>query len=224
MRAMAIYLLAVASAGCLRNPEFRCLTNAECGPSGVCELQVGFCSVPNAACAGTGRSFSDSAGNLANTCVTNGPPPDADAGVDVPIDMPDPVVGCPMPEFMAVTGQTHLYKKLPSTISWDNAAGSAGNCKRSSMSAYLAVPDDPTELASIATVAGGTPFWVGVDDKATQGTFVTQTGMTASFLPWATGQPDQSQPPKRCVEVLSTMEYATDRCGNSHIAVCECEP
>ena len=220
MRAMALCVLALG-AGCLRNPDFKCLTDAECGPSGVCELQVGFCSVPNAACVGTGRSYSDSAGqNLSNTCVP-GDTPRPDAGVDAPIDMPP--VGCPS-DFMPVNGSVHVYKKLPGSISWDSAANTAGACRRISTSAYLAVPEDAAELANIGMVAGGTPFWVGVDDIVVKGTFVTQTGMTATFLPWAMNEPDQSNPPKRCVEVLSTMEFATDRCGNGHIAVCECEP
>jgi lectin-like protein len=218
---MCLALGAVASAGCLRSTQFKCAQDADCGATGVCEA-VGFCSFPSNSCPGSGRSFGDSAGQgLSNTCVPGNNPPGVDAGVtiDAPVSIDGPPQGCPSP-YAAVAGSAHLYKVL-ANVSWDTAASA---CKLTSASAYLAVPDDLTELGNLATVAMGTPFWVGIDDQAIKGTFVTQKNMPATYVPWATGQPDQSNPFKGCVNAISATEIATERCGNSQIAVCECEP
>jgi hypothetical protein len=219
---MCLALGAAASAGCLRSTQFRCAQNTDCGASGVCEA-VGYCSFPDSACAGTMRSFGDSAGQgLSNTCVPGNSPPGVDAGVniDAPVSIDAPAAGCPSP-YAAVAGSAHLYKVLASS-SWDTAAGA---CKATSASAYLAVPDDATELTNLATVAVDLPFWVGLDDQDRNDVFTTQKGgATATFLPWVTTPPDRGPPAKDCVMATSMTQISTDRCGNSHIAVCECEP
>jgi len=217
---MCLALGAVASAGCLRSTQFKCVQDTDCGATGVCEA-VGYCSFPNSDCPGTGRSFNDSAGQgLANTCLpVKGPPPVFDAGVDAPAQIDAPAAGCPSP-YAAVAGSAHLYKVLGST-SWNTAAS---DCKLTSASAYLAVPDDATELMNLATVAAATPFWVGIDDQDHNDVFTTQKGTTATFLPWGQNEPDRGPPAKDCVMAISMTQLATDRCGNGHIAVCECEP
>ena len=206
-------MLAAATAGCLRTTEFRCTHDSDCGASGICEV-VSFCSVPNTDCPGTGRSYSESAGQgLSSTCVPSGEPgPGGDAGVDAP------AAGCPS-GYASVAGSPHRYKLL-NNVAWDDARF---QCALTSASAYLAVPDDPAELANLAMVA--TPlFWIGLDDKATEGTFVTQKAVPATFLPWASGEPDNGPPDEDCVEAVSTTQIATERCGNRRAAVCECEP
>lgn len=219
MRALVIgfVFLAVLTAGCLRTTEFRCASSAECGAAGACE-PVGFCSVPNPECMGTGRSYSDSAGaGLSNTCVPAGAPgPGNDAGVDAAEDAM-PVNKCPS-GYAAVAGSVHLYKALAG-VTWDEAKM---QCELTSRAAYLAVPDDAGELANLATVATP-PFWVGLDDKAASGMFVTQKGAPASFLPWAPGQPNLG-PQNDCVAAISATQIATEKCSVKHAAVCECEP
>ncbi|HEU4727082.1 MAG TPA: C-type lectin domain-containing protein [Kofleriaceae bacterium] len=214
-------MVLVAAAGCLRSTAFKCERDADCGASGQCEA-VGFCSFPNATCVDSGRSFSDSAGQgLASTCVPAGDPPAPDAGIEPP--QPDAPVasGCPA-DYAAVAGSAHVYKKL-TNVTWDGAAAA---CKATSTSAYLAVPDDATELLDLDTAAMIVPFWVGLDDKVKLGTFVTQTGAMATFLPWAAGEPDNGKPghPKLCVAAVSTSQIATDDCAVRHVAICECEP
>jgi lectin-like protein len=219
MRALAtlFVFLAVLTAGCLRGTAFRCAENSDCGTGGVCEA-VGFCSVANAECPGTGRSYSDSAGQgLSNTCVSGGNPgPGGDAGIDASSDAM-PTGKCPS-GYAAVAGSAHLYKAL-SGVSWDEARMM---CNQTSSAAYLAIPDDAPELANLATVASA-PFWVGIDDKATSGMFVTQKGAPASFLPWGPGQPNLG-PQNDCVTALSATQLATEKCSSKHAAVCECEP
>lgn len=125
--------------------------------------------------------------------------------------------GCPSP-YASIAGSSHRYRTL-TNVSWDQAKTM---CALSSTAAYLAVPDDATELANLATIAS-TSFWVGIDDQALQGTFVTSKGAPATFLPWAAGEPDNT-PTDDCVFAASATKIATDKCGTRHDAVCECEP
>ena len=222
MRSVAICLLlaTAASAGCLRSTAFRCQDSTDCGAAGTCE-PIGYCSFPDPACADTGRAFSDSAGqNLSGSCVPASDRPVPDAGVDAPSDG-TVSAGCPS-DYAAVAGSAHVYKVLAKST-WDEARLA---CKATSTSAYLAVPDDATELLNLATTARMLPFWIGIDDEAQEGMFVTQKGVAAIFLPWASGEPKNGPPgnPQHCVNAVSTAQIATDKCGTPHVAVCECEP
>lgn len=220
MRTIVIVFVsaAVLTAGCLRSTAFRCTDNSDCGAGGVCE-RVGFCSVPNANCPGSGRSYGDSAGQgLSNTCVPPGP--GVDAGIDASVDASIDVMPTRCPSgYAAVASSPHLYKAL-SDVTWDEAATM---CKQTSQAAYLAIPDDATELANLATVASP-PFGIGIDDKANQGEWMTQKSVLATFLPWAPGQPPSMGPQNECVDAISATQIATEKCGNRHAAVCECEP
>ena len=236
MRALAVCaVVAAASAGCLRSPEFRCQRDGECGAGGVCE-SVGYCSSPNAACPGTGRAYGDSAGSLSNSCVPTGSPgPGRDAGVedDAAIDarndaridaridaaIDGPAAACAA-GYAPVGSSPHLYKRVTDS-SWDTAAH---DCKLTGTVAYLAIPDDAAELADIVSVATTTPVWIGVDDKQQRDAFVTQKGAQAQFLPWDQDEPNQDPPAKDCVRAVSASKIATDRCGTIHAVVCECEP
>ena len=213
---LCLLLAAAMTAGCLRNTEFKCRFDADCGATGLCE-SVGYCSFPNPDCAASGRSFGDSAGQgLSNTCVSSDNP-GSDAGVDATVGTDAPVTGCPA-GYAAINGSPHRYKVL-TNVSWDTART---DCKLTSpTSAYLAVPDDATELMNLATVATA-PFWIGIDDQATPGMFVTQKGVAATFLPWGPNQPGPGS--ENCVAAISGTALATDKCGTKHAAVCECEP
>lgn len=226
MRATATGLVlaaaaAATAAGCLRNTEFRCTSDSECGAGGACEV-VGYCSVPNLDCVGTSRAYGESAGQgLGGTCVPVGTPdPGPDAGVDA-VDAPIdgvPAGGCPA-SYTEIAGSPHRYRVL-ANVSWDQAAT---RCRQDSADAYLAIPDDAAELSNLATVASA-PFWIGLDDKAAEGTFVTQTGAVATFTPWQMTQPDNRQPGEDCVSAASGTEITDERCGGNQAAVCECEP
>jgi len=218
--AICVVLATAASAGCLRSTAFTCGSDAECGASGVCEA-IGYCSFPNASCADSGRSYSDSAGqSLSGTCVPTGDRPGPDAGVDAGIDG---TVGTACPaDYVAIAGSLHVYKRILG-VTWDQARTA---CKATSTSAYLAVPDDAAELLNIDTAAMIVPFWIGIDDQVQLGMFVTQKGVPATFLPWAPGEPNNGTPgkPQECVNAVSNTKIATDKCGTSHVAICECEP
>jgi hypothetical protein len=95
-------------------------------------------------------------------------------------------------------------------------------CRTTSSRAYLAVPDDATELTNLHALAGGT-FWAGIHDTITEGTFVKLPANTAAtFLPWAAGQPDNVGG-EDCVAAASTT-FSDAMCQAFLPAVCECEP
>lgn len=201
MRWAVIGLAVVAATGCLRDTEFKCMQDSDCEAMGHCEA-VGFCSVVDAQCT-TGRRFSESAGQgLASTCV---PATVGSAG------------RCPS-DYVAVGSSGHRYKRL-GTVSWDQARAM---CEQASPGTYLLIPDDATELADLATIASP-PFWIGVDDLAAQGTFMTVKNVRAMFTPWATGEPS-TQLGRDCVRAVSATQIATDVCSNRRAAICECEP
>jgi hypothetical protein len=196
--AIGIALAAAGTAGCLRDTEFKCTQDVDCEATGRCEPN-GFCSVADAQCA-TGRRFSESAGQgLASTCVP------ATVGLG----------RCPA-DYVAVGSSSHRYKQL-AAVSWDQAKAA---CEQASAAAYLLIPDDAAELQDLATVASP-PFWIGLDDLAVRGMFMTVKNAPATFLPWASGEPRSG---RDCVRAISPTQIATDTCGNRHAALCECEP
>jgi hypothetical protein len=193
--------LAVAATGCLRDTEFKCTQDADCEAMGHCEA-IGFCSVLDAGCT-TGPRFSESAGQgLASTCV---PAAAGNAG------------RCPT-DYVAVGSSGHRYKRL-GTVSWDQAQAM---CAQASAGSYLLIPDDATELTGLAAIAPP-PFWIGLDDLAAQGMFMTVKNVRATFTPWATGEPS-TRAGADCVRAISATQIATDLCSNRRAAICECEP
>lgn len=228
MRATWLLLISlVSSAACLRQTEFRCATNDQCGPNGTCET-VGYCSFPDSEC---GRRFGDSAGTYANKCVGGTPGGDGSVIIDsAPPIIDGPAATCPA-NFADLPGAPaggHKYRKVPTDGNWDTQRMA---CVQLSAKAYLAVPDDAAELMGLAMVSGGaTPFWVGLDDKATEGTFIKVLGGVATFLPWATTpaqQPDGGTG-ENCVTGIA-LTISDERCsggGGASVrpAVCECEP
>lgn len=219
---LAVGLAATLPAGCLKQTEFRCATNEQCTPNGTCEA-VGYCSFPDSAC---GQRFGDSAGPYANQCVDNNPV-GSDGGVDGSpmIDAP-PAATCPS-NFMALPNDAtnpHRYARAPASLNWTQQQT---YCANVSTKAYLAIPDDATELTGLAMVAGATPFWVGISDITTENTFVTVLGATATFLPWTAGQPDGGTT-ENCVAATAT-NFSDEKCSGggqtaNRPAVCECVP
>ena len=198
MRWAALGLAAAVVTGCLRDTEFKCMQDSDCEAMGHCEA-VGFCSVVDARCA-TGRRFSETAGQgLASTCVMTG----AGSG------------RCPM-DYVAVGSSGHRYKRL-GPVTWDQARAM---CEQASAATYLLIPDDATELADLAAI-GSLPFWIGLDDLAVPGKFMTVKNVPATFTPWASGEPRSG---RDCVRASSATTIATDVCSAQRAAICECEP
>jgi hypothetical protein len=221
----ALLMFAVVLAGCLRATEFKCEMSSQCGAGGQCE-STGYCSVADDQC---GRRYSPSAGSLAGQCVGGTA---IDAGIDSPPGMDAMMDGsgsnsnCPS-GYVAVSGQAHMYKVLATNAVWN---GQSSACTATSANAYLAIPDDATELAALDTLAGATAtYWVGVSDSATEGTWLTVKNAPQTFLPWAPGHPTTTPPNNSddCVHVVTAnqpaQQFVDDKCNMQLPAICECE-
>lgn len=218
----ALLLACALLAGCLRDTAFHCATNAECGTSGTCQTDVGFCSEPDPMCA-SGHRFGSSAGSYANQCVGDVGP--GDAGVDspgngdAPIDAPS--TGCPNGYATIPGGQgNHRYQLIGMAENWGTQRSF---CAATSGAAYLAIPDDQAELDAIQTLGAATQVWVGITDSAMENTWLNVKGQPQTFLPWDTGQPDNAGPGEDCV-ITQGSKLRDERCSTKYRAVCECEP
>jgi hypothetical protein len=125
---------------------------------------------------------------------------------------------------MALAGGTtgHKYKRLTTASDWNTQLNA---CAATSLNAYLAIPDDQTELDALGTFASAV-IWVGIDDLANEGMYMTVKNQPATFLPWAAGEPNNGPPEEDCVSADDTTStlLSTDRCSLVYIAICECEP
>jgi hypothetical protein len=228
MRVLAVMLggLSLAlGAGCLHTTEFKCGTSADCGSSGaVCE-STGYCSFTDSSCT-SGYRYGALSGSYADQC-TDGGGGGGDGGVDAPFDGQSDGggVGCPN-GYAALTGvATHQYKLLNVPLDWPTQKSA---CAADGSNVYLAVPDDNVELAALLAASGGAnSVWVGIDDNATEGSFVTSKGAPFSSTSplWEAGQPDNAQGGQNCVAAnANSGKLSDEKCPQSKVAVCECEP
>ncbi|HSK04608.1 MAG TPA: C-type lectin domain-containing protein [Kofleriaceae bacterium] len=132
--------------------------------------------------------------------------------------------GCPT-EYAPLVGAPagHVYQRAPSSLSW---VQQFVYCRSRSDRTYLAVPNDATELMNLYMLAGA-PFWVGIHDQRIEGTYVdVASGLPATFLPWAPGEPDNlgSLGTGNGDCVASTTDFFDDSCAIPRQAVCECAP
>lgn len=214
MRALGVVL--ICAAGCVKGGSFQCASADQCvrdGVQGRCEA-VGYCSFPDTGCA-SGQRFGDFADPYSNQCVG-----DADAGMTPQDGGTIDGLGCPA-GYAALPGvPNRLYRKLLTAAAWTNHRTA---CEAEGANVYLAIPDDMTELSAIVTFASA-DVWVGIDDMAVEGTFLTVRDTPPPFLPWDVGQPTNAGN-RDCVELLAaSSKLATLSCGTARIAVCECEP
>ncbi len=222
MRAALLLGLLALCASCLREVDFHCRDDFQCDrlPGGRCEA-VGYCSYFDASCPSHQRFF-ELAGPFVGQCVGGGVPPPGDGAIDTIPDGSD--AGCPA-DYQPLAGGPagHVYRKSPGNLRWTDQDDF---CRSTSPRAYLAVPDDATELTSLHSLAAGT-FWVGVHDRVMEGTFLKlSTSTAATFLPWATGEPDDALTGQDCVAATATT-FSDEECtgaGANRPAVCECEP
>src|SRR5688572_28505697 len=147
---------------------------------------------------------------------------DGPAIVDAPAIDGHPV-GCPA-DFAPLPGGPagHVYRRAPQS---GEASQQFDFCRGISVRTYLAVPNDATELMNLRALASMSSFWIGIDDRVTEGVYVeVETGSPATFLPWAAGQPYDVSGAADCVLALSAV-ISDERCdGINRLAVCECNP
>jgi hypothetical protein len=228
MRRMGLVLAGVSalwSSACLRQTEFKCSDNFDCGSTGAfCEADR-YCSFTAPDCS-SGRRYGDLSGPNAGKCVGAG---DLDAGVDGRPDSP-PGLGCPS-TYTQIGLSAHRYRVLATAATW---ATQKAACMMDGANVYLAVPTDQGELTGLAQTGAAALVWVGVDDQAVEGAYVTaKDGSTFPTLDmmWdlMAGEPDNTASSGGgqgdCVTVqMSNAKLADDNCAKLFPAICECEP
>ena len=212
---MRILLLAACLVSCVKTTAFQCEgDSSRCSGTGArCEAD-GFCSVPAANCS-SGFQYSDTAGDLAGTCVGGEPTPDGPTP-DAPVDTP---TGCDA-DFATLTNGNagHKYKLITVAGAW--LAQQDTVCV-TTHHGYLAVPDDAAELAALAGLACNVDLWVGVSDRATEGDYrevLTNTVYTS--LPIDDNNGNQNA--QDCVGSKGGTTLETDDCDVTRVVVCEC--
>lgn len=229
-----IFLAATSLAGCLKNNGFNCAENGgtpSCSsPNALCEPE-GFCSIPNASCA-SGREFDSSAGSRAGECTSGGVPTDdgvdmpVNGDADAPVDMQTGDCKTDVNYVEIVGGQTgHKYKLITTKDRWVDQLNIACNPD----GAYLAIPDDATELQAIFDTDQGNngTMWLGVSDRATEGTIVDSKGNAYNALALVGNGNNED-----CATTADGVApLVLEKCGDgggsgttSLIAVCECDP
>jgi hypothetical protein len=220
MRAALMIACALAG-GCLRKTAFVCAADGDCGAGGTCQSDVGFCSFLDASCA-SGSRFGELSGALANQCVgaIDDPRPDAAEPIDGP-----PPAACPA-DYVTIPNASHHYRFINTLAVWETqrvaCAADAGG--------YLAIPGDAAEVAAIEAFVANATLWIGISDLETEDTFVDVRGATATFLPFAAGEPDSNPGFGDCLAMSGpALRFFDDDCqvvplaGALHRAVCECD-
>jgi len=137
---------------------------------------------------------------------------DSATGPDVPAGL------CPAGFIQLPGGSAHFYQVDNGP---DLYASQRNDCEASAPIAYLAIPDDQTELTGLATLTS--QFWIGIDDLVTEGTYVTAKGNQATFLPFAPNEPTGNQQ-QNCLFVDGNAQFHDQQCTANLPAICECEP
>lgn len=205
-------------ASCVKTNAFQCDgDSSRCSGTGArCEAD-GFCSIPSSTCA-SGFQYSDTAGELSNTCVgggdpmPDGPQPDGDS------QPPDgPGAGCEA-DYATITdgNPNHKYKLVTTTDDW---LAQQDSCV--AHGSYLAIPDDAAELAAVFALAGNAAIWVGISDRLTEDNYrevLTNTTYTALPIDDSGG----NQQGQDCVGTTNGTTLPTDDCNVARVVVCEC--
>lgn len=222
MRGVLLAVLVAASAGCLRTTEFKCQTSADCSSGGaVCET-TGYCSFTDGDCAG-GRRYGDYSGAYSGKCIGDSTLPDGGMSDGKTSDVP---TGQCKSTYSALSGAgPHLYRVISTAAQWTTQRDACA----ADTASYLVIPDDMAELQAVLTASGAANTWIGIEDMAVEGTYVTVKNTTPPYLPWdtAAGEPTNvgGSGGEDCVSALmSNQKIETDRCNLSFPAVCECEP
>ncbi len=62
-----------------------------------------------------------------------------------------------------------------------------------------------TEYAAVFNAITASRYWIGLNDIATEGTFVWTDGSTSTYRNWAAGNPSDSNSNEDCVEIMDAL-------------------
>lgn len=205
---MRFALLVMLLVGCevpVRSRSFACDTTSDCDGDRVCEQ--GFCVRPGG---GEGEVDAARTGTIDAAPSIDAPAIDAD-----PFSTVAPM--CMATGYTSTAGLSSLYRSVGTGKSWLDAQADCSDDVAGAT--HLIVLSSTAEVSFMASQLG----WVGLSDRATEGTFVTVTGETGDQRPFASGQPDNGGGSEDCVQLKSGGRLDDDQCGNSHRYVCECD-
>lgn len=129
----------------------------------------------------------------------DGPPP-GDAG-------PDAALICPTGFTKTPFGACHFVNNMP--VSWLEAEL---DCEQ--RGGHLVVPSNLTEATALPI-----PVWIGISDRAVEGTFRTVTGSLLAFQFWGVGEPINGPPD--CVAIGGMARWHVGPCEFSLPYACE---
>jgi hypothetical protein len=152
----------------------------------------------------------------------------ADAGGDAASATPDaappapdarPPRACP-DGYTADPATGSAYRVGSFLLDWSTAESL---CADDGPGVHLAVIGNAAELNLVKTLSGGQVVWIGLSDLVTEHDFVSVTGETTSFAPWALGEPnDGGIFGEDCVEIRDGA-FNDHGCSNLETYVCECD-
>ena len=152
----------------------------------------------------------------ATSAQTDAPTSGTDASTTPDAGMATPFAACMAKGYAAAGTSTSLYRVSANDRSWVDAQA---ECAADVAGAtHLVVVSSATESDFIKTKLG----WVGLSDRATEGTFVNVTNEPNDYRPWISGQPDNGSGNENCVQ-MKAGGLDDDQCGNAHVFVCECD-
>ena len=161
--------------------------------------------------------------------VIDGPAP-ADAATDAP-ELPLNV-GCPMDYqvLSSVTPSTSFYRLVNAFAIRTDFVTAARDCEndridRTNHTHLLVLSSDSERVAVDSFLQGGTP-WIGLHDRATEGTFRPASFETPAYPPpWKPGQPTTTADNiDDCVVLEPTiLTIYDDECTRKRSYVCECD-
>lgn len=86
---------------------------------------------------------------------------------------------------------------------------------------HLVVIEDAGEKAGLEARYSN-DYWIGYTDATTEGTWITVLGTTATFLPWAVGEPNGGTV-ENCLKIVAGTQWKDADCPNANNYLCECE-
>ncbi len=157
-----------------------------------------------------------------------------DAAVVIDASLPVDAAHCPA-DFVTLAGapassryKIYSYSAVTAQSQAESYTTSKATC--SGQGAYIAIVDNAAEAAAIAAVIKLDPanpyYRVGVDDLASPGAWVTVLGAPATYLPWASGQPNGANGVTTggfCTFFDASGAMYDQLCSTPFAFACECE-
>jgi hypothetical protein len=110
------------------------------------------------------------------------------------------------------------YRVVNATDIWPQAEAA---CEADGV-AHLAIPNDPFEYTTLATLLVNQNVWLGITDRITVGTFLTVTGVAPPYANWDTGEPTGAA--AECVQIDGVSTRMKDQgCTSGRRFICECD-